>query len=85
MKNECFKQYHDNKKVREFYKSDAYKVFENAVNSEVLGMIQRANILTLFGSISNYFIAVGMRRILEMIKSMAKNADEFEAKVKRSE
>ncbi len=84
MKNECFKQYQDNKKIREFYKSDAYKVFETAVNNEVLGMIQRANILTLFGSVSNYFIAVGMRRILEMVKSMAKNADELEIKMKNS-
>ena len=64
--------------MNKLYNHPYFKEFEELVNEEVLGMVQRSNLFSLFTTLSNYYIMVGMKRTLAMIKKMSKKADELD-------
>lgn len=41
-------------------------------------MVKRPNILTLFNAISNYFIMVGMKRILQVAEKMHSDWEKYQ-------
>jgi len=71
-------QYQKCKRMRELYNHPYFKEFESIVDSEILGMINKSNLLSLFTTFSNYYIMVGMKRTLSMIKKMSRKADELD-------
>ncbi len=68
----------DCKKISRLYCSEEYKTFEKIIEKEIFDMVKRPNILTLFNAISNYFIMVGMKRILQVAEKMHSDWEKYQ-------
>ena len=68
--------------MRELSKSVYYRPLEALIRDEIYKNTNKAGLMSLFSSITNYFIGVGMKRIIELIELESNFATSYENKNK---
>ena len=84
MNDKLFKYHQQCKKIRDIYRHPSYIEVKKVLNKEIdiLLSIKTLNIFTLFTTIANYYIMIGIKRSLITIERLARKADELDLKTK---
>ena len=55
-----------------------WQLLENKIKDDVLKKINNTNILTVWSSLTNYFISLGMLKVFKVANQMLADADKFD-------
>ena len=66
------------RKVRQMSQTQGWNILEGSIKNKILERINSTSILTLWCSLTNYFIALGMLKVFKIAEKMITDADKFD-------